>query len=104
MIKWFLIIFFKLWWWFRTVDEAERRRRQVESLENNIVKMKKLYDARMNPSASERPSLIKSSTSAFVDGGTTGWGDDDDDDPLLDVNVSIDDLKSQNDAALQGSI
>lgn len=85
-----------------TFDEAERRKRQVEILENNIIKMTKLCDVRMNPSASERPSLIKSSTSAFVDGGTTGWGDDDDDDdPLLDVNVSVDNLKTHNNAALQ---
>ncbi|XP_063976848.1 syntaxin-8 [Diachasmimorpha longicaudata] len=85
-----------------TLDEAERRRRQVEQLQSHVFKIKQLYDARMNPTASERPSLIKSSGSAFADGGTTGWGqDDDEDDPPLDLNVSVSDLKAQNEAAIQ---
>lgn len=65
--------------------------------------MKHLYDLKMNPTASDRPSLIKSSTSAFADGGTTGWGQDDDDDPPLDLNIPVADLKTQNEAALLGN-
>ncbi|XP_034946735.1 syntaxin-8 [Chelonus insularis] len=83
-----------------TVDEAERRTRQVEQLQSNIVKMKQLYDLKMNPAAIERPSLIRSSTSAFADGGTVGWQDQADDDPPLDITVSVVDLKNQNETTL----
>ncbi|KAK0163534.1 hypothetical protein PV327_007206 [Microctonus hyperodae] len=83
-----------------TVDEAERRMRQVEQLQSNEVKMRQIYDLKMNPHASERRSLIKSNNSAFADGGTTGWGADDDDDPPLDLNISVADIKTQNENAL----
>lgn len=75
----------------------------MEQLQSNVVKMKQLYDARMNPKASDRPSLLKASGSAFADGGTTGWGqDEEDDDPPLDLNVSVSDLKAHNEAVIQG--
>ncbi|KAG8034940.1 hypothetical protein G9C98_008016 [Cotesia typhae] len=79
-----------------TVDEAERRTRQIEQLQSNYVKIKRLYDVKMNPAASERPSLFGNSSSAFAEGGTVGWDDQND----QDQNVSVVDLKSQNEAAL----
>ncbi|CAG5097995.1 Protein of unknown function [Cotesia congregata] len=63
-----------------TVDEAERRTRQIEQLQSNYVKIKRLYDVKMNPAASERPSLFGNSSSAFAEGGTVGWDDQNDQD------------------------
>ncbi|XP_017878976.1 syntaxin-8 [Ceratina calcarata] len=87
-----------------TVNEAERRTRQIEILESKEVQLKKLYETRSNNLASSRASLLTSGRSAFADGGTTSWAaddDDDDDKPLLDTQVTVADLMTQQDRVLQ---
>ena len=42
------------------------------------------------------------SSSAFADIGTTSWGIDDDDDEPLDIQVSVTDLKSEQQRLLEG--
>lgn len=68
--------------------------------------MQELCDARTNNFASSRANLLTSGTSAFADGGTTSWAADDDDngddDKLIDTQISITDLMSQRDRALEG--
>ena len=51
-----------------------------------------------------RAALIASSSSAFADIGTTSWGIDDDDDQPLDIQVSVDDLRSQQQRLLEGML
>ncbi|PBC32507.1 syntaxin-8 [Apis cerana] len=88
-----------------TVEEAERRIRQIEILKSRDVHLQELCDARTNNFASSRANLLTSGTSAFADGGTTSWAADDDDngddDKLIDTQISIADLMSQRDRALE---
>lgn len=85
-----------------TIEEAERRTRQIEILQSKYVQQKALYDVRAGDFASSRASLLTSGTSAFADGGTTSWAaDDDDDEKLLDVQVSVTDLKTHQERIIQ---
>ncbi|XP_012281154.1 syntaxin-8 [Orussus abietinus] len=84
-----------------TVEEAERRSRQIEQLESKEVQLQRLYESRSTDLAVARADLMRSSTSAFADRGTTSWGIDNDDDQPIDVHVSIDDLKKRQQQMLQ---
>ncbi|XP_031835463.1 syntaxin 8 [Nomia melanderi] len=84
-----------------TIEEAERRMRQIEVLQSRDVQLQKLYNARADNYASSRTSLFTSKASAFADGGTTSWAADDDDEKLIDVQVSVEDIRSQQERVLQ---
>ncbi|XP_078046949.1 syntaxin 8 [Augochlora pura] len=85
-----------------TIDEAERRTRQVELLQSKDIQLQRLYDARTDSFASSRTNLFTSSASAFADGGTTSWAaDDDDDEKLIDIEVTVTDVRAQQDRILQ---
>ncbi|OXU26072.1 hypothetical protein TSAR_002653 [Trichomalopsis sarcophagae] len=85
-----------------TVEEAERRTRQVEQLQSKDIQIQRLYETKTNDLALSRARLLGPTTSAFADGGTTSWGiDDDEDEKLIDVNVTVEDLKSQKQQLLQ---
>lgn len=74
-------------------------------MKSRDVHLQELCDARTNNFASSRANLLTSGTSAFADGGTTSWAADDDngdDDKLIDTQISIADLMSQRDRALEG--
>lgn len=77
--------------------------RQVEVLQTRDIQLQQLYNARADNYASSRTSLLTSRASAFADGGTTSWAADDDDEKLIDVQVSVDDIRSQQERILQGT-
>ncbi|XP_033342618.1 syntaxin 8 [Megalopta genalis] len=85
-----------------TIEEAERRTRQIELLQSKDVQLQRLYNARTDNFTSSRTNLFTSSASAFADGGTTSWAaDDDDDEKLIDIEVSVTDVRAQQDRILQ---
>ncbi|XP_076243608.1 syntaxin 8 [Calliopsis andreniformis] len=83
-----------------TFEEAERRTRQIEILQSRDIQLQKLYDTYRSDYASARTSLLTSGASAFADGGTTSWAADDDDEKPLDVQVSVTNLRTQQDQIL----
>lgn len=86
-----------------TFEEAERRTRQVEQLQSKDIQLQKLYEPHTNDYASSRANLLRATSSAFADGGTTSWAadDDDEDDKPLDVQVSVSDIMTHQDRILR---
>lgn len=79
-----------------TAEEAERRTRQIEQLQSKDVQIQRLFNSRGTDLAMTRTALMApSSSAAFADIGTTSWAIDDDDDRPLDVQVTIEDIKTQ---------
>lgn len=71
-------------------------------MKSKDVQLQKLCDARTNNLVSSRANLLTSGTSAFADGGTTSWAADDDDDKLIDTQICVVDLMTQQDRILEG--
>lgn len=91
-------------WPYRTFEEAERRTRQIEQLQSKDIQLQKLYDPRTNDYVLSRNNLLRSSSSAFTDGGTISWAVDDDDKPLAaSAQVPVTDLLGHREQVLRGN-
>lgn len=84
-----------------TAEEAEWRMRQIEVLQSKDIQLQKLYDSHTNDLVQLRTSLLRGGGAAFVDAGTTSWAADDDDDKPIDVHVSVEQLKAEQERVLQ---
>lgn len=88
-----------------TSEEAERRLRRVEQLQSKEIHLQQLYDGRSTDReyADSRANLIRAGTSNFADMGTTSWADEESEQKPIEVQVSINDLRAQQDRVLVGN-
>lgn len=68
------------------------------------MQIQRLFNSRGTDLAMTRTALMApSSSAAFADIGTTSWAIDDDDDRPLDVQVTIEDIKTQKQRLMDGA-
>jgi hypothetical protein len=72
-------------------------------LQSKDIHIQHLYESKTKEMVLWRSQLLElTPSSAFADGGTTSWAiDDDENDKLITANVTVADLKNQNQQLLE---
>lgn len=77
----------------------------MEQLQSKEIHLQQLYDSRSSDReyVDSRANLMRAGTSNFADMGTTSWADDDESEQKpIEVQVSINELRAQQDRILIG--